>query len=130
MAIHTTWRRPMAVVLFLLVCVSGCSRYIRYEVSGTVKDASTGKPIPAIEVSVVGLDGVGPTTTDARGQFELRLGSCDRAIYRRPTWLLIFRGDGYDSEQIDVSPDPKKMDHTRIIVLVCLRPVQEKAASG
>jgi len=50
-----------------------------------------------------------------------------RYTLSRPGWFLIFRRGGYASEEVDVSPHPKKEGPTRIIAVVYLRPAERES---
>ena len=61
--------KNIAVLTFLLVLFSGSLFSQTTKVTGTVTEASTGRPMPYVTVSMIGTPAA--TKTNNQGQFEL-----------------------------------------------------------
>jgi hypothetical protein len=97
-----------------LSLLGGCSYSYTFEVSGVVKSAKTGEPIPGVEIYSL-IDGwpderaperpAGPCATtgkDGTFSFEVPIsaGLVDRTHDAR--WVLFFARDGFKSQNVDL----------------------------
>ena len=150
MARRVCWALCITIGLGLcLGLLGGCSRRIRFAVRGIVKDAADGSSLRGVSISLKAsatsepiphmYTGPQPTPalpmrTDERGLFEVSLQDVDQVVISlRPQWNLVLTKEGYHTETIDISPDPKKLPGSRpgqIRVICYLRPKKEWEKQG
>lgn len=138
-------RRIHRLSRLLLVCAlvvqsAGCSRLVIFEVRGTVKDATTRAPIKGVSITLHSEPDVGrispsmPIATDQDGQFSFELRVVDQSvIHKQPKWSLRLAKEGYETESVDLTPDPKRLPGGtpgQILVVMHLTPRHSGVPGG
>ncbi len=115
-------------IVILVFCVmSGCQKLYTYRMSGVVRSATDGSPIPNARVEVSGewTFALEPTHTGIDGTFMIE-GEVSDSAFRvgYPAWSLRVSRSGFADEVLDVSPTEQpesSRNPVRIFVVVQMR---------
>ncbi|MBX2966182.1 MAG: TonB-dependent receptor [Cyclobacteriaceae bacterium] len=86
------YKRLLGTSLVMLLCIT--TAFAQTNISGTVKDSSTGEPLGGVNIIVKGK--VIGTTTNTSGEFSLR-------VNQEPPLTLIISFIGYRVQEIDIT---------------------------
>lgn len=115
----------------LLVVVPGCSHRYKFRVECTVQDSTTGQPLDEVRVAIdtFALPGesvtagqgkeIGKTNQSGRVEHLLEVNEGSQPTRQR-RWLLRSSRDGYQTEQVDVSPPEWPKTSGQVVPLVLL----------
>lgn len=108
-----------------LLTMAGCTIEDDYVLSGTVKDAVSGKPLKGVAVELVDVDfGVtGPTVvpvrTDADGRFRIPFTvTTGDAKWESQNWKAKLSAEGFETEVVELGPVPVPEDSTPVHIVV------------
>jgi hypothetical protein len=134
-------RQPLrGISLFAVAVLSfsicGCSKVYNFEVTGTVRSAVDGKPLPGVRIAVntygekdrPDLDEAA-TQTDEAGAFATQKFYVSIIEFGegRPTWYLKVEKEGYLPEFVEIKPKraPEQTGSTSTIVsVIYMRPAK------
>jgi hypothetical protein len=112
---------PAFLVVALATVLPGCSYLCRFEARGCIQEAANGQPIASVKVELVDPEGnalADPTTTNARGKFELSFETTPSAARVQTGWSLVLTAEGYIEEKINIGTvkEPKNANETVYLI--------------